>query len=552
VRSLGVFGAFFVLAILATWPWAARLGDAVPDVVDTYEAAWRLFWGFHQTFHDPLRLFDGNVFYPHRDTLAFSETLYGISVPLFPLFAAGVTPLAAYGAAVLIGFALSGGAAYRLARTLGAPLAAAWVAGLGFAFAPYRLGQLNHVGSVWAFGLPLALEALVLFVRARTFTRAAWLAATLVVLGLTWATWLLLAAVPLALTAACLAVRERARAAPAGGGARGRPPPPPRLWLGAGAAVLVASAALSPFLLAYGRVARAQGFVRTAEEATFFSGRPSNWLDVSENNRFWTALRPARMSGERRLCPGVFLLALAAAGIAAGLSREASPAVRALALTGAVWAVLGFLGSLGLHTPFHRVLWEYVPVFRGMRVPMRWAMVGLLGLALLASAAVARLGRSRAIAGAFACALLLVEQRAWPLALARGAPDPSPLARRLAAMPMRGGVAELPARQPALALYVLRAADHLRPLIDGSSSYEPESSRLVRELSSERPVPAALMDHLEALRASYVVLHEDLCTEEERAALRRFLDDETAAGRLRQMERLPPADTVWAVARTEP
>jgi hypothetical protein len=122
-RSLAVFGVFLVLAILSTWPWAAHLKNAVPDVVDTYEAAWRLSWGFHQTFHDPLHLFDGNVFYPHRDTLAFSETLYGISVPLFPLLAAGVTPLAAYGIAVILGFALCGFAAYRLARTLGAPAA---------------------------------------------------------------------------------------------------------------------------------------------------------------------------------------------------------------------------------------------------------------------------------------------------------------------------------------------------------------------------------------------------------------------------------------------
>ena len=537
-RSLAVFGVFLVLAVLSTWPWAVHLKNAVPDVVDTYEAAWRLFWGFHQTFHDPRHLFDGNVFYPHRDTLAFSETLYGISVPLFPLFAAGVTPLAAYGVAILLGLALCGLAAYRLARTLGAPAAAAWVAGIAFAFAPYRLGQLNHLGSVWAFGLPLALEALVLFVRARTARRAAWLAVTLAFLGLTWVTWLLLAAVPLAATAVLLAARERALSNP-------------RLWLGGAAAVLVAAAALSPFLLAYERVARAEAFVRTADEAAFFSGRPSNWLDVAANNRFWTALKPARMSGERRLCPGVFLLFAAAAGALAGAWPGASPSTRVLALIGAVWALAGFLGSLGLNTPFHRFLWEFVPGFRGMRVPMRWTMVGLTGLSLLAAAAVARAGRASRAAGIVLCALLLVEQRAWPLDLETGAPDPSPLARRLAATPMHGAVAELPARQPFLALYVLRAADHLRPIVDGSSSYEPESSRLVGTLSAERPVPSALMDHLEAQGASFVVLHEDLCEDEERVALRRFLDGQAAAGRLRHVDRVAPADEIWAVAKTE-
>ncbi len=258
------------------------------------------------------------------------------------------------------------------------------------------------------------------------------------------------------------------------------------------------------------------------------------------------------MSGERRLCPGVFLLLAAAAGAAAAAWPGASPATRALALSGGVWALTGFLGSLGLNTPFHRLLWEFVPGFRGMRVPMRWTMVGL-GLSLLAAAAVAaaRAGRARALAAAVLGALLL-QQRAWPLESILGAPDPSPLARRLAATPMRGGIAELPARQPFLALYVLRAADHRRPLLDGSSSYEPESSRLVGTLSAERPVPLALMEHLEAHRASFVVLHEDLCTDEERAALRRFLEDQASAGRLRRVDRVPPADEIWAVTCTEP
>jgi hypothetical protein len=533
-RSLAVFGVFLAAAVLATWPWAARLRDAAPDDVDTYVNTWRLWWGYHQTFTDPVHLFDGNIFFPHRDSLAFSETLYGVSVPLFPFFAAGLPPLAVHGVGTLLGLALSAWAAFRVARALGAPASAAWVAGLAFGFAPYRLGQLNHVGAIWAAGMPLALEALVRFVRARSARTALGLAAALAWLGLTWVTWLLLAALPLAVSALVFGARENAL--------RER-----RFWLLGAAALLAALSVLAPFLLAYRRVAATHGFVRSAEEATFFSGRPSNWLDVAANNRFWTALKPARMSGERRLCPGVFLLALAAAGLV--LAPGLSSGTRGLAHAGALWALLGFVGSLGMHAPFHRFLWEWAPGFQSMRVPLRWAMVGLLGLALLAAAAVAR-ARRPALFGAFACAALLVEQRAWPLALATGAPDPSPVARRLAALPLAGGVVELPARPPHLALYTLRAADHGKPLVDADSSFVPETSARVGALAAERPVPAALLDHLESLPASVVVLHGDLCTDEERAALERFLEEGRAAGRLELLERVPPADAIWRVTRT--
>jgi hypothetical protein len=59
------------------------------------------------------------------------------------------------------------------------------------------------------------------------------------------------------------------------------------------------------------------------------------------------------------------------------------------------------------------------------------------------------------------------------------------------------------------------------------------------------------MDHLEAQGASFVVLHEAFCEDEERAALRRFLDGQAAAGRLRHVDRVAPADEIWAVTKSE-
>src|SRR5262249_31638330 len=77
--------------ILFTWPFAAHVSDGLGDIWDAKLNAWILHWDFHQTFQDPMRLFDANIFHPARYALAFSENLYGASLFGFPLYAAGVS-----------------------------------------------------------------------------------------------------------------------------------------------------------------------------------------------------------------------------------------------------------------------------------------------------------------------------------------------------------------------------------------------------------------------------------------------------------------------------
>ena len=100
--------AFLGLTAVMTWPWVLHLRDHCSDTGDPYLVSWTLWWDFHQTFHDPLHLFDGNVFFPMKYSLAFSEHNYGIALPFFPLFALGVRPLTVHGLAMLLGFALAG------------------------------------------------------------------------------------------------------------------------------------------------------------------------------------------------------------------------------------------------------------------------------------------------------------------------------------------------------------------------------------------------------------------------------------------------------------
>ena len=69
-------------------------------------------------------------------------------------------PLLAYNVAVLLSFPLCGIAAYALAFELTGRHDAAWLAGLAFAFSPYRANEFGHLQMLSYFWAPVALLAL--------------------------------------------------------------------------------------------------------------------------------------------------------------------------------------------------------------------------------------------------------------------------------------------------------------------------------------------------------------------------------------------------------
>jgi hypothetical protein len=145
LREILPFLGFLILTVIMTWPWALYLRDAVAGRGDPYAIAYWLWWDYHQTFHDPLNLFQATIFYPYKYTLAFSENGYGVSLLFFPLFALGFRPLTVHSVATLTAFVFAGYGMFRLVRTLTNSVGAAWIAGIVFAFIPYHFQRLPHL-----------------------------------------------------------------------------------------------------------------------------------------------------------------------------------------------------------------------------------------------------------------------------------------------------------------------------------------------------------------------------------------------------------------------
>src|SRR4051812_196609 len=82
---VGLIALFTALTALMTFPLALHINDAVSDPGDPLLNLWVIRWIAHQLPRDPMHLFDGNIFAPERNTLAYSETLLAPSVLAAPL-----------------------------------------------------------------------------------------------------------------------------------------------------------------------------------------------------------------------------------------------------------------------------------------------------------------------------------------------------------------------------------------------------------------------------------------------------------------------------------
>jgi hypothetical protein len=451
-REALVFFAFCGMTALVTWPYVKYIRDVVADEGDPYLISWIIWWDYHQTFAHPLQLFHSNIFYPYPYSLAFSEHSYGISILFFPLYAAGLPPLTVHAIAMFVGFALCGYGAFRLARTLTGSNTIAWIAGIAFAFTPFRYDQMSQLTYLFNLWIPISLEALILFARHRQWRHAAWLGVAFFMLGMSAITWLTFSLVVLTLAALVLITRY--------GLWRDR-----QFWWRGFVALGIACVALLPFTLPYLIVSRMYGFVRSVDEVKENSALPIDWLFVNPRVKLWNALNGLFVDSRRfRLFPGLLPIVFSAAAILFRATGANNPAARiktrprtldvlivitlavaifASAFDGtlavfnylksefawtvlillmiarccvkypdfihakngnlretirrfsgdAVWlglllTIVGFCFSLGWNFFFYRICYDLIPLFRSMRMPTRGAMYAHLGLAILAGVGV--------------------------------------------------------------------------------------------------------------------------------------------------------------------
>lgn len=526
VAWLLVLVAYSLATVVMTWPYAAHLAIGVPPGEDPLLQVWISRWVQHALVTQPLHLYDTNAFYPLKDTLAYSDSNIPAGLLAAPIYLLTHNAILANNLLVLGTFVLAAAGAYALIGYLSGNRAAGFLAGLAYAFLPYRfahLWHLNQLGHAWT---PWVLLALVLLI-----ARPAWWRA--VVLGVLLATQILTSfyvafqiAIAVALVVAiALVVSPQAR----GGRCLAA------LTLAAGLALVI----VVPLALPYLAVRDQQGLERTLEEAERYEAVPTSFLKVQQGNRIWSRLNE-KHGGEDTLFPG----ALAFLGAIIGLvGYRRRPAVTAAALVLIVVGVVLALGPTwhpgaepGPPLPY-RLFFRYFPFFTAMRVPARFAILALFALIVLAGLGVAwawerlaaRLApETRRVVGAAVTAVLalgiLGELYSAPMPIVDVDRSPEVMApyRWLAEQPDRDPVMEFPSqsdgRAAATAMYW--STLHWKPIVGGYSGFAPRAhDELVNAFTSDLRRPDGTVAEqvsyvspqnigvLQALGVRYLVIH---------------------------------------------
>ncbi|HEY2431782.1 MAG TPA: hypothetical protein VGI12_03840 [Vicinamibacterales bacterium] len=510
VTWAGVTLFFLTLTAAMAWPMVRHMDSQAPQHQDVYFNMWRLRWFAHASTTSPAHVFDANIFYPEKDTLAYSDAMLVEGLVAAPF--AALNPVAVQNVMILLPMALSGVALFALCRYLTGSPGAGLVAGVAFTLAPFRFEHIMHMELQWTIWMPLAFLAL-----HRLCDTGRWRHGLSV--GLCLALQMLsciyygifLGTLLVAGAAMMFFVDRRAALKPA----------VTRLAAGLAIALVIAAVYARPFQRVHAIVGD-----RPIEEVHTYSAQPSNYTNVLEGN--WLYGNPGRPGlGERRLFPGAIVTLAAIVGLL--LRRPSARVIVYLLLL-----VLAFDLSLGYSGISYPIVSRLVPPYRGLRALARLGVFVLLFLSILAAYGYAfvvetvrpalRIGLCTVLIGG-----MLVEY-ATTLQMAEFVTASPPIYRVLAHSP-RGVVAEVPMAEggqtsDARAAYL--STFHWYPLVNGYSGNFPGSYLARIERMQEFPGERAFRQ-LRHDGVRYLIVHEKSYTASRIDTIRAALAEAGAA-----------------------
>jgi hypothetical protein len=316
-RASYALAGYLVIALIATWPLVRGLGrDVAWDLGDSVLNMWILAWDGQQLlamlggdFSRIRTFFDANIFHPAPLTLAYSEHLFAQALQALPVYAVSDNPILAYNLLFLSTFVLSGLGMYLLVRELTGSAIAGFVAGLLFAFAPYRLAQSSHLQVLSSQWMPFVFYGVRKYFAGTAgpgpprLRPLLWASVALVAQGLS-SGYYLLYFTPFAIGYAIWEITQR------------RVWRDRRVWRHLSIAGLLTVGLVAPFLVPYAQVRQRFDMARTLTEVTRLSADVYSYATAFVEQPLWGRVMQAFPKGEGELFPGVVPVFLALTGLA--------------------------------------------------------------------------------------------------------------------------------------------------------------------------------------------------------------------------------------------
>lgn len=483
---------FIALAVVLTAPLSLHPSGLARLDGDGRFSIWNIGWVAHALSTDPLNVWNANIFFPSRTTLAYSEANLLAGAFAAPVYAATGNVFLASNLVLIASFVLSAMATYALVTYLTGNRRAAAVSAIAFAFCPFVFAHLSHIQLLMTAGLPLSLLCFHRLADRPTIGRGAALGLALAAQTYACAYYGIFAVLLIGLATLLFAVLRRDLDQRA-------------YWTAILVGALVSAAVVAPLALVYARFGSETGFARPLDQARLYSATPGSYLASAAYAHRWLLT----LAGNWRevLFPGLIATILGVAGAIMGLRHaRRSPTVVMYVTIGlvALWA------SFGPDAGLYRVLHETVPAFTFLRAPVRFGLIVQLALSVLAGFAVAEILRhaNRPLLWTAVLLTVAIGESFKPLTFSP-VPAVDRVYRTLAGLPF-GGVIELPLYSRRFAFlrtkYMLASTAHWKPLVGGYSDYMPGRSIELEGVLGGFPTRESL-DQLARDDVRYAVVH---------------------------------------------
>jgi hypothetical protein len=509
------FGAF-LLTIAFTWPMASHFGTARRlENGDARFSIWNVSWVAHALTTAPADLWNANIFYPQKGTLAYSEANLVAGAIGVPVWLATRNPYATSNFTIFVAFLLAVVSMYGLVRYLTGSRWGAAFAAVAYAFCSYAFAHLGHIQLLMTFGPALALWCMHRFVDRPGVARAVCLALALVLQGLACGYYGLYGGLAVAFGILWFGLWNRQWRSM-------------RFLALTGLAAVIAVALTLPFLAPYIGLQNA-GFARSLGDARLNSATWRDYFTSALLMYRWALPRLEQWGGWHEvLFPGALVIGFTAVALWFA-ARRSSRLAASHAVIGfyVALAALALWGSFGPAAGFYTLLAKTVPFMTLLRAPARLGLFVTLALAVLGGAGVATLergwtGRRRTAWLAGITVFRLLSASVGPLEF-ETAPPPSRAAIALRRLP-DGAVANFPffGRHGGFheqTWYMLASANHWHPLINGYSDFLPPDIEAAMPALAQFPSTESLR-FLRQRGARYVLVNWKLYPAAARQSLR--------------------------------
>lgn len=496
---------------------------------------WIINWGCHQLLNQPSKLYQANIFYPYKNSLAFSDNLVGLSILALPVYLFNKNPILIYNITLLVSFILIGVGVYLLVYRLTGNYYAAVMAAIIYNFCPghlLRYSQIQIFTTQWTIFTLLylhkfieksSLKNILLFSLFFTFQSAsgaynAVYQLLLVGIGIIY------------FTIAKKKYREH-------------------LFFPKLALLLLLCFSLSFILfLPYLQVHKEYGMVRSIEIVEQYSPNWQSYFAVPTNlyqkiaaHSKWfknSVLKQAKAY----LFPGIIPIVLAGLSVTAFSAKRNKNSKRrkdssflnkqkfticSEQLFYLIIGVLFIIFSLGTKFPLYKYLYKSLLIFRLIRVPSRMFLITILSLSILSGYSIAKLLNSIRnkhfviFIGILIPLLFFVESTVfpptpWPMMPYNNVP---PIYLWLAQQPGKFAIIEFPFDRNYANSYMLFSAFHWKNLVNGRSGFEPKDYLALERKLKAFPHGNTLNRLEKILGLKYIVVHPQLYSKKERVKI---------------------------------